>query len=308
MIKKELEDILNELKSVYEDIRAEVIISEILENSNAELSDITIRNKSTFKRPYRRDILDYKQSLVNKNNYTLNFNLTRNGIYDSLPEGVFHNPSNPNFKNLSYQKKREKQKLEEKEARLFFQPIENEIFNQYVGIEKEERALIDNFSDIKNNFLLEFWQVDKTLPKKYLLKLIKLLPYIHKFSGDLEITALCLEQIINEKVSLKKINKASQHSYKKQEKENRLGVDLVLHVEKSTIYCPEVNAKIGPINKDNIKNYLDGSPTIQFIQTFFDYFIPMEMNVKINIEFDKNSKGFKLNNQEPALIGLTTKL
>ena len=124
-MEKDLEAIYEELISVFHDIRAEVIVSEILESSEAELSDFTIHNSSNFKRPFRRDILDHKNSLSSINDYTLNLNLTRNGIYDSLPEGVFHDSSSAAFKGLSYQKKREKQKNEEKEARKFFQPIED---------------------------------------------------------------------------------------------------------------------------------------------------------------------------------------
>ncbi|PZW41563.1 hypothetical protein LX95_01244 [Mesonia algae] len=308
MVNKELENILNELKSVFEDIKAEVVVSEILENSNVDFSNLTINNTSTFKRPYRRDIIDYKQSLTNIDNYTLNFNLSRNGIYDSLPEGVFHNPSDPALKSLSYQKKREKQKQEEREARLFFQPIENETFNQYVNIEKEERALIDRFTDVKNNFLLKFWQADKSLPKKYLLKLIKLLPSIHKISGNLELTALCLERIIDEKVTLEKVNSPYKVPNNKEEKGESLGVDLVLGVDESIVLHPQINATIGPINKQNIKNFVDDSPTMRFIQVFYEYFIPMEMEVNTQIDFEHNNKGFVLHENEPALMGLTTTL
>ncbi len=308
MVNKELENILNELKSVFEDIKAEVVVSEILENSNVDFSNLTINNTSTFKRPYRRDIIDYKQSLTNIDNYTLNFNLSRNGIYDSLPEGVFHNPSDPALKSLSYQKKREKQKQEEREARLFFQPIENETFNQYVNIEKEERALIDRFTDVKNNFLLKFWQVDKSLPKKYLLKLIKLLPSIHKISGNLELTALCLERIIDEKVTLEKVNSPYKVPNNKEENGESLGIDLVLGVDKSIVLHPQINATIGPINEQNIKNFVDDSPTMRFIQVFYEYFIPMEMEVNTQIDYEHNNKGFVLHENEPALMGLTTTL
>lgn len=308
MVNKELENILNELKSVFEDIKAEVVVSEILENSNVDFSNLTINNTSTFKRPYRRDIIDYKQSLTNIDNYTLNFNLSRNGIYDSLPEGVFHNPSDPALKSLSYQKKREKQKQEEREARLFFQPIENETFNQYVNIEKEERALIDRFTDVKNNFLLKFWQADKSLPKKYLLKLIKLLPSIHKISGNLELTALCLERIIDEKVTLEKVNSPYKVPNNKEENGESLGIDLVLGVDKSIVLHPQINATIGPINEQNIKNFVDDSPTMRFIQVFYEYFIPMEMEVNTQIDYEHNNKGFVLHENEPALMGLTTTL
>ncbi|WP_026449512.1 hypothetical protein [Aequorivita capsosiphonis] len=308
MVKKGLEDILEELKSVYADIRAEALVSEITENSPAEITDFTVQNLSTFKRPYRRDILNLKNSLLSTTNYTLNLNLTRNGIYDSLPEGVFHDPSDPALKGMSYQKKRERQKNEEKEARKFFQPIENEVFNQFVTIEQEERALINRFSDIKNNFLLRFWQIDHTLPADFVMKLIKLLPYAHKISGDLELTALCLEQIIGEKVKFIKSMEPYSLYVHKGDLKDKLGVDMVLGVEESTILCPQVEVCIGPISKKNVKHFIEGTSWMRFITTFYEYFIPMEMEVKTKVEALSDENNFILNDEEPAIMGLTTAL
>ncbi|MGB0949739.1 MAG: hypothetical protein ACPGU0_06495, partial [Marinirhabdus sp.] len=156
MAKEQLEAIYEELLSVFDDIRAEVIVSEITANSSATTTDFSIQNISTFSRSHRRDIQNHKNSLTNANHNTINLNLSRNGIYDNLPEGVFHDPLDPTLKAMTHQKRREKQKNEEKEARKFFQPIENEIFNQYVGVESAERSLIDKFSDIKDNYFLRF--------------------------------------------------------------------------------------------------------------------------------------------------------
>ncbi len=308
MVKKDLENILKELQAVFEDIKAEVVVSEILENSRAKISDFTIQNKSIFKRPYRRDILDYKESLSDVNNFTLNLNLSRNGIYDSLPEGVFHNFADPALKKLSYQKKREKQKKQEKEARRFFQPIENELFHQYVEIEKNERGLIDKFSDIKNNFLLKFWQIEDGMPAAYVIKLIKLLPYVHRISGNLELTALCLEMILEEEVTLYKKNVPYSIVDKNKRAGKSLGVDLVLGVEESTILCPEVEAVIGPVSNKNIENFIPGTPTMKFLDFFFDYLMPMELKVTTKIEFARNKDNFVLSENEPAIMGLTTAL
>lgn len=308
MVNKGLEEILVELKSIYADIRAEALVTEIIENSHAEMSDFTVQNLSTFKRPYRRDILNLKNSLLTDTNYTLNLNLTRNGIYDSLPEGVFHDPSDPALKGMSYHKKREVQKLEEKEARKFFQPIENEIFNQFVTIEKEESALINRFSDIKNNFLLRFWQIDPSLPVDFVMKLIKLLPYAHKISGDMDLTALCLEKIIGEEVKFKKSMQPYSLSHQKGDLKDKLGVDMVLGVEESTILCPEIEVCIGPISKKNISHFVEGSSWMRFITVFYEYFIPMEMEVKTNVDANRDENNFVLNEKEPAIMGLNTAL
>ena len=282
-------------------------MSEILESSEAELSDFTIHNSSNFKRPFRRDILDHKNSLSSINDYTLNLNLTRNGIYDSLPEGVFHDSSSAAFKGLSYQKKREKQKNEEKEARKFFQPIENEIFNQYVAIEKTERKLINRFSDIQNKFLLDFWKIDPSLPSEFVMKLIKLLPYVHKISGNLELTALCLQNIIGEKVEMIKTTVSYSHTAKA-ETSHQLGVNMVLEVEESTILCPAVKVHIGPVKSTSIFRFVEGTSWMRFIDLFYEYFLPMEMEAKTVFNSSPEDSSFILSDTEPALMGLNTSL
>ncbi len=306
-MEKNLELIYEELISVFHDIRAEVIVSEILESSKAELSDFTIHNSSNFKRPFRRDILDHKNSLSSVNDYTLNLNLSRNGIYDSLPEGVFHDSSSAAFKGLTYQKKREKQKNEEKEARKFFQPIENEIFNQYVAIEKTERKLINRFSDIQNKFLLDFWKIDTSLPSEFVMRLIKLLPYVHKISGNLELTALCLQNIIGEKVTMTKTTISYSHTAAR-ETQHQLGVNMVLEVEESTILCPAVEVNIGPVKTTSISRFVNGTPWMRFLELFYEYFLPMEMEARTIINSSPEDSSFVLNDTEPALMGLNTSL
>ncbi len=308
MAKNDLEKILKELESVYTDIRAEALVTEITENSTAEVVDFTIQNLSTFKRPYSRDILDLKNSLLSTNDYTLQLNLSRNGIYDSLPEGVFHDASDPSLKGMSHQKKRERQKIEEKDARIFFQPIENEIFNQYLEIEKTERLSINRFSEIKNNFLLRFWQIDANFPPQFVFKIIKLLPFAYKISGNLDLAALCLEKIIGKKVKF--VKKLRSYSVFKNKGENAdiLGVNYVLGVDESTILLPEIEVTIGPIKLSEASNFVEGSIWMQFIDTFYKYFLPMELEVHTHIHTERSDNNFTLNETEPAIMGLTTAL
>ena len=49
--------------------------------------------------------------------------LSRNGLYDALPQGIFHKSVGIDTK-LSYSEIRQKNKKEEKDARGFFAPLE----------------------------------------------------------------------------------------------------------------------------------------------------------------------------------------
>jgi len=300
----EIDHIYEELISTYKSLKAEVFITELLESSSLDFEDIDIFNQSTFSRSYRRDVIDFKvDSYSNKNN-KLQLNLARNGIYDSLPEGVFHEPVKTRTQ-LSYKEIRQKNKEEEKSAREFFTPIENEFFVQKVKIEENERKLIDAFTNLENTFLLDFWGLNKDLPEHYNIKLLQLLPFAHKISGNIELLELCLEKILNEKVTIKKKFKKTKNT-QPSKSHNTLGVDFALHLEHTHFSYPIFDITIGPIHKKNEDIYLKNGVAMQFISIFCDYFIPLEIDTQLNITYLKEESNFILNEFNQPRIGLTT--
>jgi len=90
MGKEEAQDIYKELTDTYQNLKAEVFVTEILENSELDLADIDIFNQSTFSRSYRRDVIDFKIDSYSRDTDKLQFHIARNGLYDTLPEGLFH--------------------------------------------------------------------------------------------------------------------------------------------------------------------------------------------------------------------------
>ena len=301
-----LENIFAELIGVYENLKAEVIIAEIQENSEISAEDFVIANKSTFSRPYRRDIISV-DNLLNDNMLTLN--LSRNSLYDTLPEGLFHSPQSSNS-GSSFSAYRKAVKEEEQEARAFFAPIENEFFLQRLRIESNERELLDDFYNLNDNFLIEFWNIDTKIPEDYILKLIKLLPHSYKIAGDFELTRLSLEKILNEKVSFKKKreNKKGIPGGKKGGKQGfQLGVDSVLLSDEKEVLGPILEVTIGPISEIKINNYLKKDGVLKFINTFYDYFVPMEIEV-ITKFIVNNEVGFLLDAEKSPIMGISTQL
>lgn len=297
----ELENILEELISVYENVKAEVVVSELQKNSNITNDDIVIKNKSTFRRSHRRDILD----IGNIEDGLLNLNLSRNGLYDQLPEGLFHSKDTTKGK-ISFQQLRKTYKKEEKEARHFFSPLENEFFNQKLNVENKEQDLLNDFLNLDDNFLINFWKVDQSIPKKYLLKLLKLLPYTYKIAGDLELTTLCLENIINKKVNIKKTYNPNTINYRNLiEDNNYLGINFTLTNDYDTISQPVYNVEIGPIQEDSIEDYIKKDGIIKFINVFYDYFFPLEVDIKTTFNVN-HVDGFLLDKEKEPIIGLST--
>ncbi len=303
-----LENIYAELISAYQNLKAEVLIAEIQENSDITADDFVIANQSTFSRSYRRDIIDI-DDLIHKDKLT--FNLSRNGIYDTLPEGLFHAPKT-NSDSASFLAHRKVVKKEEEDARSFFSPIENEFFFQRLRIESNERELLDNFYNLNDDFLAEFWNIDDAIPEEYLIKLIKLLPHSHKIAGDFELTRMCLEKILDEEVTFTRKYENNRNVDKTKNKEPRnnslqLGVDSVLDGNEDTVLSPILEVIVGPVSEKKINKYLKKGGVIKFINTFYDYFLPMEVEVRTNFTLNSERK-FLLDETNSPLMGISTQI
>ncbi|WP_019668317.1 hypothetical protein [Eudoraea adriatica] len=303
MKSENLEEFFNQLLKVHGDLRAEVFIAEIQGNFELPDEDFLIANQSTFSRGYSRDIID-TDGHINKNKLTLN--LSRNGLYDILPEGLFHTQAISKDTN-SYVARRKTVKQEEQDARLLFAPLENEFFYQKLNIERNERTLLDDFFNLNDNFLLNFWKIDQGIPEDYTLQLIKLLPHSHKIVGDFELTRLSLEKVLNEKVTFIKKNIILKNEGIDHGIGTQLGVDTVLESDTNEVMMPALEVTIGPISMNGINTFLNETEVLNFIYAFYDYFIPLEMEVITKLIVNKNSK-FLLGDTNNTILGISTQL
>jgi hypothetical protein len=132
-----LNEIAGSVNGLLYDIKAEVIIADLIENK-VNPADIVFIPDGSFKRNYTHDILFAEVRKLNNSQQVVNIHTSRDGLYDSLPEGLFHEQTHERItsgKDMAEDSK--KLKLEEKEARNFFLPFENEIFFQRVILELE---------------------------------------------------------------------------------------------------------------------------------------------------------------------------
>lgn len=297
MQEAKLNSVIEDLKSLYDNIKAEAVVIELQRNSSLK-NDFVIQNKSSFMRSHRRDILKSRK-IDNK----LLIELSRNGIYDSLPEGFFH--SNIENKSDSYNRRRNKKKKEEKDGRLLFSPIENELFNQAVEIDKKERELFDDFYNFNTDFLLKFWNLKEHINNKYILKLAKLLPHSHKIAGDLKLIKLCLERVIGEKVEI--VKSFEKFEILKKIKSEILGVDLITKTEKSNVAVPFITFKIGPVANSRLKKYYENEEIKNFLKIFYSYFLPLELQAQTCFLSGENQK-FILDEESNPIMGVSTKI
>ncbi|GAA0873412.1 type VI secretion system baseplate subunit TssG [Gangjinia marincola] len=307
MSEEKIEQILNELRTSYQNYKAEVYALEVLQNSDLSLSQLDIYFKSIFSRSYRRDVIDFSLDRSLKTTSRIQINVARNGLYDTLPEGLFHRPID--YKNnIPYNKARQEQKRKEEEARTFFSPLDNEFFIQSLTIEKNERELIDRFTNLKNEFLNRFWNIGDEIPDQYKSTFLRLLPYAHQIAGNLTLTKLALENILHEEVIIKKSYQNKGDNAIDQKTDQALGIDFTLHVEEPQVHYPSLEITVNQISKNDVRDYVSKGKTEQFISIFCDYFIPLEYDVTVNVTVRHEAQGLTLDPKNAPRIGFTTTL
>lgn len=272
------------------DLRAEYLIAGML-LEGVSLKDIAIFFDGILKRKWSTDI-NYAEVEKNESgDETINIHLNRSGIYDVLPEALFHEfIDNRDATGKDMAKESMKLKAVEKFARLFFRPFENEIFLQNVFVVlKESQEFKSLYSGLLNGFIPDFWKTDK-IPYKYAVKLWQYLPLAHKIIGDYELTAQCLENILDAKVTIKLSHDEDMtfgddvdfNSSDMKLGNVKLGYDMVAG-KKVTGFIGKLTVRIGPVMNTDIKDFFDTGEAGLLLRSFYSYFFPVELDVETKI-------------------------
>ena len=309
--KKNIEILVQEIKSISNDIRAEIIANELIEQNQVSTDEITISNLGQFSRAFRSDVLD---AVIQDDNYVkhdyLTLLLSRDSMYDALPEGFVHslieNNADKSVKQMI--KEHKHQKKQENEARKFFDPFENEIFHYRTKIEAVERNFLYKLNGSKPmEFFYDFWGVSSDYPPVLVSKFIQLLPYAYKIVGDIDLACQCLASIIEEKVQYKMTSSKEYTEESEQIKlgENRLGIDFICG-NTYTDYSMNLTIEIGPILNSSFENYLYNGKIKNFIDCFYEHFFPMEVESKTILVLDHETEEFNFNKR--PILGFTTRI
>ncbi|WP_080055680.1 hypothetical protein [Spirosoma aerolatum] len=193
------------LKHLPIDLKAEVVLADMLEDG-VSLDELVLNPEGLGKRTFGRDIsqTEWKEAQHTSKRW-LQIDLNRSGLYDLLPEGVFHQPTANEvatskeaiLREMSIQREREKA------ARTFFLPFEQEFFRQRIRLEQEQRAYpVHSDTEQPNELLSWFWNLPNFLTSEQVKRLLYILPVIHHMVGDPTAMKACYEQLMEERVSL----------------------------------------------------------------------------------------------------------
>jgi hypothetical protein len=289
------------------DLTMEVVVAELVENG-IRLDDILIQPVGQFRRKYNRDLgrAAVMDSLAGKTNQ-LSIEVNRDGLYDVLPEGLFHQPTSrkPNKTTREVIAEFKLQKERERAARKFFLPFEQEFYRQRVFLSLEERRyLLDADQVSQSSALIEFWELPDILDSHQMSALLRLLPIAHRVVGNQALTRLCFESVLGDTVTIRLVA-SIKHSVPAAGIPGlgklRLGTDFVLdHVYDDMIPATEVTVQVS--SNERLPDYMPGGKNRQVLDFMFTYFIPFEADVVTVVKMADETQAFILS--EAAHTGL----
>lgn len=262
-------------------LKAEVICAELIQRGWT-FDRIRYVPQSAFKKSFRSDI-----DKITDADEHVEIAVNRDGIYDRLPEGLFHQTRGNVGSNVAEMVAEHKRyKEEEKAARRFFSPFEQEFFRYSLMVEQEERRITGSLFDEKMIRLFrDFWELGDDLPVKPVAVFIRTLPWLSTIKGERDLTAQTLAAMLEMKVSAEEI--ITTAAMRSQSNfllgESMLGTNTMAG---DHVALPLVIWKftISDIPQHDIALFTEGKPYDLFLKKFEDYFIPVDVDAVFEYE------------------------
>jgi hypothetical protein len=284
------------------DLTAEFLVSVSKTEANYDYYYSTVGNK---KRSYRKDVNFFK---ISKGERTekIEIEVNRQGIYDYLPEGLFHQPfsskkGDDNNNQIIEEIKRQREN--EKRARMFFLPIENEIFLHRLDLTKLENDLFLNNSESRNKYidLIKHWRLSNIFSSSQIVEIIRFFPYLHLFRNKIKYIESCMTKMINYNVQITKVKNLpvklndDNLSWKLGEKD--LGLETILSSEVN-LYKTKYIVNIGEIIRNDYKKLLPHTENIKIINNLTNLFFSADSLQEINIFASKEENKLILSKED----------
>jgi hypothetical protein len=301
-----LDEISQYINQLSFDLKAEMLVA-ILAEQRIDLNEILAAFDGQLKRTWSRDIAWSAVDHLETDDIMLSLHLNRDGVYDALPEVLFHgNYGNEDQSAKEMAEDSMQMRSEEKETRSFFQPFENEIFLQRVQLAMKENQLFRNLdTQFLTAIIPHFWRVDQGLPENYVDQLKKLLPLVHQITGDSDLTAQCLEFILKEKVRLCNSDEYQDDAtqtdfyYSGVLNESLLGINIITgNLDNS--FINHLICEIGPIIHPETSEIVKNGMMNRFLDCFYSYFIPFELEVDTKYIFGTAQSSLLINDDSDA--------
>jgi hypothetical protein len=292
-------DLADKIRALRLNIKAESVIEDLVING-FDPDHILIEFKTSHKRNWDHDILSCEfigQDLV--------FKLSRDGLFHTLPEYLFLlKDEGKEYDKISLE---EYNRQQENNTHIFFHPVENEIFNQFVNLENQENHLLSVLNTYASSHLIEFWKIDKSIGRRIYSRFSKLMPSLHSIIGNFELTAKCLEFLIEEHVEWKIEDRVVHVDFSKDNAIKTLDEcecgENIFTCGDNTLTTSTIIFTIGPIEKPEIVNFISNGSKRNLLNIFQNYCIPLEFETDYIFSVSNSDQDFLMDN---SFLGFNT--
>ncbi len=304
---------LKEVISNYNaDIKAEVVVSELHDNGFLP-SEILTHHIGGFLRSVRKDIqeVSYPENMLPEESLEVVLELSRDGLYDGLPEGLFHQPSvrSRSAKRGDVMDELKKHRVEEGFARKFFAPFENEFFSLRTLLEKREKYAIQGFTTSANKKLLQrIWRVTQRLSSKQINLLMNYLPLAHLLRGDIDKLQKVIRSILGVNIDLSYTNRNYLINITEQARLNEmtLGIDSLLGAS-FNLPIPHLEIKVGPLSASDFHSFLPLGEGHLLLKLLQDFFFPAHLHTHLKLSMQRHENRLSLNDKSNiSYLGFNT--
>lgn len=292
---KELNANKNDLDS---DFRAEVIAANLIKQG-VDPKKIIIAPNGTIGKSSAKDVESIRLRRFGDgpdDNY-IYIVTNRAGIYDTLPEGLFHKQYSYGQGDMRAQAK--KSRAEERKARQFFLPFEVQLNKYGTDISyREDLGIYENIKPVIDQLAIN-WPIFNLLDQRQSVLFLYAIPTIHQMRNSHEWVSSFMSLLLGVLVLVKlKTKTVAQRAYPDFSlNEARLGVSSVLGgVSWETI--PILKVEVGPIPADKLDSFVSRAKNDilldELFQWLFDCQIPVEKEVLVDNEPKKRPTTYYL--------------
>jgi type VI secretion system protein ImpH len=276
--------------SQFNDFKAEVTAAEMVEQGVPE-DRILILMLGAMKRSFRKDVESIEEELseYDHKEYVL-IKTPKEGIYDMLPEGLFHHPSSHKSANTEKEiiKAIKQRKEEERTARKFFLPFEATI--NYLRM---QMALYENRLDKRThydelvNIFRDEWEIFRYLDTKQADFFLHLIPILHDIRDDYPVIETVMEMIFELPVEITlrpQLPLRPAEPILSQMGDSILGVDLTTSNALYNEGVDELLIKIGPMTSHVFQQFMPGGSKYKILELLSDYLLPVHLDIVTEFE------------------------
>lgn len=290
---------------VLKNMRLERWVCHLADDPDTESLSLLIRPQGLFYRSYKEDILAVarvpaggtQRSAVQE---FLNVDISREGLYDMLPEGLFHEstPGSPEVDTEASVQRLEQHRREEREARKFFLPLEQEFYRQKMYLEYQEQQVFQALAPGGQafSFLRKIWNVPPDLPILQKFVFLYLGPHLHRIAGNLTLVQQCFELMLQ--VPLRITEEYREAVPLAEEDTTRLGEirlgDCSVLGDTLEDPWPYLLLTLGPLSGEQLLTFLEQAAMDRLIHFLAGYLLTLGTEYEIQLTVRDEDRSFVL--------------